>query len=89
VRTQAKFKQGCWAIGRGARRRQVSDRDGLNSSNDVTDQGRKNSPSAPSEEPRGIEKGIADADKKARTGTTQEPVRNTPAAGAWNDAASD
>ena len=42
-----------------------------------------------SEEPRGIEKGIADADKRARTGSKQEPVRNTPPAGAWNDTASD
>jgi hypothetical protein len=42
-----------------------------------------------SEEPRGIEKGIADADKRARSGSKQEPVRNTPPAGAWNDTASD
>lgn len=66
-----------------------SEHDGLDSSNDLTDQGRKDSPSKPSEEPRGIEKGIADADKKARTGTAHEPVRNTPPAGAWNDTASD
>jgi len=66
-----------------------SERDGLDSSNDVTDQDRKHCPSTPTEEPRGIEKGIADADKKARTGTVQEPVRNTPPAGAWNDTASD
>ncbi len=31
--------------------------------------------------------GIADADKKARTGSEQEPVRNTPPAGDWNDVA--
>ena len=31
--------------------------------------------------------GIADADKRARTGTTDEPVRNTPPAGSWNDVA--
>jgi uracil-DNA glycosylase family 4 len=37
----------------------------------------------------GIEKGIADADKKARTGSTDEPVRNTPPAGPWNDTVSD
>jgi len=42
-----------------------------------------------SEEPRGIEKDIADADKKARTGSTKEQVRNTPPAGTWNDTASD
>ena len=66
-----------------------SEHDGLDSSNDVTDQDRKDSPSAPPEEPRGIERGIADADKKARTGTTQEPVRNTPPAGAWNDTVAD
>ncbi len=42
-----------------------------------------------SEEPRGIESGIADADKRARTGSKEEPVRNTPPAGAWNDTASD
>ena len=41
------------------------------------------------EEPRGIEKDIADADKKARTGSTDESVRNTPPGGAWNDTASD
>jgi len=66
-----------------------SERDGLDSSNDVTDQDRKDSASTPTEEPRGIEKGIADADKEARIGTAQEPVRNTPPAGAWNDTASD
>ena len=66
-----------------------SEHAGLDSSNDVTDQVRKDSPSTPTEEPRGIEKGIADADKKARTGTAQELVRNTPPAGAWNDTASD
>lgn len=37
----------------------------------------------------GIQKGIADADKKARTGSTEEPVRNTPPAGAWNDTSAD
>jgi hypothetical protein len=31
--------------------------------------------------------GIADADKRARTGSEQEPVRNTPPAGDWNDVA--
>jgi hypothetical protein len=46
-------------------------------------------PGVQSEEPRGIERGIADADKRARTGSKNEPVRNTPPAGAWNDTASD
>lgn len=41
--------------------------------------------SPPWQEPREVEKGIADADKAARTGSTEEPVRNTPPAGAWND----
>lgn len=31
--------------------------------------------------------GIADADKLARTGSVDEPIRNTPPAGAWNDVA--
>jgi hypothetical protein len=31
--------------------------------------------------------GIADADKKARTGSEREQVRNTPPAGDWNDVA--
>jgi hypothetical protein len=43
----------------------------------------------PGQEPRGIEKRIADADKVSRTGSTEEPVRNTPPAGAWNDTSSD
>jgi hypothetical protein len=40
-------------------------------------------------EPQGIQEGIADADKKARTGSTQETVRNTPPAGAWNETSGD
>lgn len=32
-----------------------------------------------------MQPGIADADKKARTGSEREPVRNTPPAGDWND----
>jgi hypothetical protein len=32
--------------------------------------------------------GIADADKRARTGKAEEPVRSTPPAGSWNDVAS-
>jgi hypothetical protein len=31
--------------------------------------------------------GIADADKRARTGSSDESVRNTPPAGSWNDVA--
>jgi hypothetical protein len=68
---------------------QPSERHGLDSPNDVADPGCNESSSRDSEEPRGIEKGIADADKKARTGTAQEPLRNTPPAGAWNDTAAD
>lgn len=40
-------------------------------------------------EPQGIQKGIADADKKARTGSTEETVRNTPPAGSWNETSAD
>ena len=40
-------------------------------------------------EPRGIDAGIADADKRARVGSDQEPVRNTPPAGEWNDTTTD
>lgn len=40
-------------------------------------------------EPQGVQKGIADADKKARTGSTEEKVRNTPPAGAWNETSGD
>ena len=36
---------------------------------------------------RGIRYGIADADKLARTGSVNEPVRDTPPAGHWNDTA--
>jgi hypothetical protein len=66
-----------------------SERHGFDSPDDLADQVRNRSPSSEPEEPRGIEKGIADADKKARIGTTQEPLRNTPPAGAWNDTAAD
>jgi len=41
------------------------------------------------EEPRGVQHDIAEADKKARTGDKDEPVRNTPPAGAWNDTTHD
>jgi hypothetical protein len=40
-------------------------------------------------EPRGVQKEIAEADKKARTGSTKETVRNTPPAGAWNETSGD
>lgn len=36
-------------------------------------------------EPGGVQDGIADADKTARSGTVDEPVRNTPPAGEWNE----
>ena len=40
-------------------------------------------------EPQGVQKGVADADKKARTGSASETVRNTPPAGAWNETSGD
>jgi mxaD protein len=40
-------------------------------------------------EPEGVARGIADADKQARAGQVDEPVRNTPPAGAWNETSSD
>jgi hypothetical protein len=40
-------------------------------------------------EPQGVQEGIADADKKARTGSAKEAVRNTPPAGAWNETSGD
>lgn len=43
----------------------------------------------PWQEPRGVQKGIADTDKKARTGSTEEGVRDTPPAGAWNETSGD
>ena len=45
--------------------------------------------SAVEHEPSGVQEGIADADKKIRTGRTDETVRNTPPAGAWNDTSAD
>jgi hypothetical protein len=39
--------------------------------------------------PAGVQHGIADADKIARTGSPDESVRNTPPAGAWNDVSDD
>jgi predicted enzyme related to lactoylglutathione lyase len=38
---------------------------------------------------QGVRYGIAAADKINRTGSKEEPVRNTPPAGAWNDVSSD
>lgn len=40
-------------------------------------------------EPQGIQREIADADKVARKGSKEEPVRNTPPAGAWNETSAD
>jgi hypothetical protein len=37
------------------------------------------------DEPRGVEPRIADDDKKARSGTTDEPIRNTPPFGDYDD----
>jgi len=40
-------------------------------------------------ESRIIQRELADVDRKARTGSETEPVRNTPPAGAWNDTSAD
>jgi hypothetical protein len=40
-------------------------------------------------ESRAVDTGIADEDKRTRAGSVNEPVRNTPPAGAWNDTSSD
>lgn len=45
--------------------------------------------SSPWQEPRGVQENIADADKVARTGSKEEPLRNTPPAGAWNETSHD
>ena len=37
------------------------------------------------DEPRGVARGIADADKKARTGSADETVRDTPPFGDYDD----
>lgn len=42
-------------------------------------------PPGPKSGPGSVRPGIADADKRARTGSVDEPVRNTPPAGDWND----
>lgn len=36
-----------------------------------------------------VQRDIADADKVARTGSSDEKLRDTPPAGAWNDVAED
>jgi hypothetical protein len=38
---------------------------------------------------RGVQHDIAKADKVARTGSSDERVRDTPPAGAWNDTTHD
>jgi hypothetical protein len=38
---------------------------------------------------RGVKHDIAEADKVARTGSSDEKVRDTPPAGAWNDTTHD
>jgi hypothetical protein len=40
-------------------------------------------------EPGGVTRGIADMDKRVRTGSAKEGVRNTPPAGAWNETSAD
>ena len=42
---------------------------------------------APQTDTRGVQRHVADADKIVRTGSVNEPVRNTPPAGDWNDTA--
>ncbi len=37
----------------------------------------------------GVQRDIAEADKVARTGSSDEKVRNSPPAGAWNDTSHD
>jgi hypothetical protein len=37
------------------------------------------------DEPRGVERDIADADKKIRTGSTEETVRDTPPFGEFDE----
>jgi hypothetical protein len=37
----------------------------------------------------GVQRDIAKADKVSRTGSTEEKVRNSPPAGAWNDTSHD
>jgi hypothetical protein len=37
------------------------------------------------DEPRGVDRGIADADKKVRTGSVEETVRDTPPFGEFDE----
>ncbi len=46
-------------------------------------------PSRINRKPGAKSPGIADGDKKARIGKVDEPVRNTPPSGDWNDVASE
>jgi hypothetical protein len=72
---------------RGARPRvEAADK---NPGNDREKPDREDARTSDPREPRGVEQEIAEADKKARTGSKSEPVRNTPPAGAWNDTSSD
>jgi hypothetical protein len=72
---------------RGARPRvEAADK---NPGNDREKPDREDTRTSDPREPRGVEQEIAEADKKARTGSKSEPVRNTPPAGAWNDTSSD
>lgn len=43
----------------------------------------------PDRDRSGVQRDIAKADKVARTGSSQEKVRDTPPAGAWNDTSHD
>jgi hypothetical protein len=43
----------------------------------------------PDRDNRGVQHDIAKSDKASRTGSSEERVRNTPPAGAWNDTTHD
>ena len=45
--------------------------------------------SRPDRDKRGVQHDVAKADKIARTGSSDEKVRDTPPAGAWNDTTHD
>jgi hypothetical protein len=60
-----------------------------NQDEDDSDLGARPRDTGPAREPGGVHPGIADTDKRVRTGSAQEPVRNTPPAGAWNETSSD
>jgi len=66
----------------------------MESSNKSADADRRQAPGTAPElgepgEARGVEPGIADADKATRARTGREEVRNTPPAGHWNDTSAD